>query len=182
MGVIVSDDLHVDPALLAQAAAGINGIIDVLTDLGITETAAAGRGFSAISMSTVAAGHVSVQKQLEEFAERWTWGVRTLVQNANAIAETLDLAAGRYYLMDRAVDDMLKEATAHIVSNPHLTSDEIAARSWDETWADNLLTNTLSADYSAASAQEATDRIGSNLETIGNNADEVVDTVTTVIP
>ncbi len=94
-------ELVVDPAVLNQAAQGITGIIDALDGLGIGETATVGRGFSLLTLSPMEAGAPAVQRSFEGFTERWSWGVRALVQSANAIAETLG-AGGRALPRDGA--------------------------------------------------------------------------------
>lgn len=93
----MAGDVTVDPAVLRQAADGINGIVGELSEMGTGETGAVGRGFSLLALSPLEAGKGSVQKALETFTQRWSWGVRALVQAGNAIAQTLGLAAGRFH-------------------------------------------------------------------------------------
>lgn len=147
----MSPDLQVDPRVLGQAAAGITAITDSLAGLGIGETASMGRGFALLSLSPLEAGACGVQVAFEDFVERWSWGVRHLVQAANSIAHTLDLNAGRYHDTEQIAEAMLKTAWTDIVGNPHLSSDEIAARDWGETLADNPINHLRSPDYSAES-------------------------------
>lgn len=149
-----SDDLNVEPEVLNDAAAGINGIIGGLSEIGIGETGAVGRGFSLLMLSPDEAGSQSVQKPFEEFTERWSWGIRYLVQAANSLAETLGLAAGRFHTMEKQISDTFKIAWTNVAGNPHLSSDEIAKRSFGETFADNPLNNMLHPDYSKKSFEE----------------------------
>lgn len=158
-------DLEVDPQVLVQAAAGITAITDSLAELGVGETASMGRGFSVLSLSPLEAGGHEVQAAFEEFVERWSWGVRHLVQAANSIARTLDLNAGRYHDMEQAAETMLKTAWTDIVGNPHLSSEEIADRDWGETFADNPINNVVNADYSADSFADAYQSIRGNVAT-----------------
>lgn len=67
--------MNVDPAVLQQAAEGITEVIGELSELGIGETGAMGRGFSLLTLSPMQAGKASVQNAFETFTERWSWGV-----------------------------------------------------------------------------------------------------------
>ncbi|MEU2032825.1 type VII secretion target [Nocardia amamiensis] len=162
----MGDNLDVDPQVLVQAAEGINGIIGELSDLGVKETGASGRGFSLVALSPMQAGRQNVQAALERFAERWSWGVRHLVQAGNEIAKVLGLAAGRYHMMDQAASDTMKQMWTHLVGNPHLSGDEIKARSWQDTLADNGINHIRNADYSGASLDEAMTKIGTNVQVV----------------
>ena len=167
-------ELRVDPAVLRQAAEGITGIIDSLSGLGIGETAAAGRGFAMLALSPMEAGAEEIQKSLEEYAERWSWGVRHLVQAANEIARVLDLEAGRYHIMEQQNEDMLKTMWTHVAGNPHLGADEISERSWSETFADNPVNHVRNADYSAESFDAAMESIRTNNEVIAEVAPQAL--------
>ncbi|MEV4130539.1 hypothetical protein [Nocardia sp. NPDC049707] len=155
-----------DPVVLQQAADGITGIIGELSELGVGEGGAMGRGFSLLSLSPIQAGKASVQKAFETFTERWSWGVRALVQAGNEIAKTLGLAAGRYQIMDEKFSDTFKEMFTQLTGNPHLSKEEIDARSWGETLADNQFNQIRHADYSAESFQNAFTHIGTNVKVI----------------
>ncbi|MCM6774111.1 type VII secretion target [Nocardia sp. CDC159] len=163
----MTDQLNVNPAVLVQAAKGIEGTIGGLSEMGIGETGNMGRGFSLLTLSTKAAGKHSVQKAFEEFTERWSWGVRALVQAGNAIARTLGLAAGRYHEMDQKGHDTLKKMWTHMAGNPHLTDEQITKRSWRETFADNSFNHIRNADYSAKSFQDANRTIQTNMKIVG---------------
>ncbi|MET7767439.1 hypothetical protein [Nocardia sp. NPDC005366] len=160
-------ELNVDPTVLEQAANGINGIIGELSELGIGETGAVGRGFSLLALSPTEAGKSVVQSTFETFTERWSWGVRALVQSGNAIAETLGLAAGRYHIMDEQFSNTFKEVFTHLAGNPHLTDAEIDARSWTDTLSDNSVNWVLHPDYSGDSFTQAFDKVGDNVSLLG---------------
>ncbi|MGW0042558.1 hypothetical protein [Rhodococcus sp. NPDC003348] len=155
-------ELAVDPQVLVQAAEGINAITGSLADLGIGEIASMGRGFSLLSLSPLEAGAHDVQAAFEEFVERWSWGVRHLVQAANSIAQTLDLNAGRYHDMEQTTETMFKTVWTDIAGNPHLSSEEIADRDWGETLADNPVNNVLHPEYSVGSFTDAHREIRAN--------------------
>lgn len=79
-----------------------------------------GRGFALLALSPLQAGKASVQSTFETFCNRWSWGVRSLVQSANSLAQSVGLAAGRYQMMDEQAKNALKEVYSHLFSNPHL--------------------------------------------------------------
>ncbi len=155
----MTDELKVDPAVLTQAANGINSIIGGLSDLGIKETGAMGRGFALLALSPLQAGKASVQSTFETFCNRWSWGVRSLVQSANTMAQAVGLAAGRYQMMDEQAKDALKEVYSHLFSDPYLTKDQIDKRSLSETLSDNGFNALMHPDYSAQSFQDMSDKM-----------------------
>jgi hypothetical protein len=162
----MGDHLEVDPSVLIQAAQGITAITESLSGLGTGETASVGRGFSLLALSPLEAGKQEVQTSLEEFAERWSWGVRHLVQSANEIARVLDLAAGSYYTTEQVYSDALKTVWTNTVGNPRLSGEDISDRTWGETLADNPINQTLNADYSLESFEVADRTIATNNEVI----------------
>ncbi|MEU7765083.1 hypothetical protein AB0B25_08165 [Nocardia sp. NPDC049190] len=162
----MSDNLDVDPQVLVKAANGISGIIGELSDLGVKETGASGRGFSLFALSPLEAGRQNVQQAMERFAERWSWGVRHLVQAGNEIAKVLGLAAGRYHIMDQLASDTMKQTWTNLVGNPHLSGDEITSRSWADTLADNGINQICNADYSSDSLDQAMAAMGTNMQVV----------------
>ncbi|TCJ95393.1 hypothetical protein [Nocardia alba] len=158
--------LEIDPAVLKQAATGIEDTIGQLSEMGIGETGNMGRGFALLTLSTLEVGKHTVQKTFEEFTERWSWGVRALVQGGNSIARTLGLAAGRYDEMDNKAHDTLKKMWTHLAGNPHLSDEEITKRSWGDTFSDNSFNHIRNADYSTKSFQDANESIQKNIKVI----------------
>lgn len=77
---------QVDPALLREAAQGINDTISALKSVGISEAADVGRGFSGLELTGLQAGSQDVRQAFSGFCERWSWGVRALVRDGNEIA------------------------------------------------------------------------------------------------
>ncbi|WP_051181251.1 hypothetical protein [Nocardia vinacea] len=107
-----------------------------------------------------------VKAAFETFTERWSWGVRALVHAGNEIAKTLGLAAGRYHIMDEKFSNTFKEMFTQLTGNPHLSKEEIDARSWGETLADNQFNQIRHTDYSAESFQNAFTHIGTNVKVV----------------
>src|ERR1700749_3890907 len=92
----MADGFAVDSAALAETAKGLNSVIHSLSGLGIDETGEVGRGFSDLEMSGLDAGDPDLASAFGDFCGRWTWGVRTLVQDGNQFAKQLGLSAGLY--------------------------------------------------------------------------------------
>ncbi|GAA5067833.1 hypothetical protein [Nocardia callitridis] len=162
----MAEQVKVDPAVLKQAADGIEATIGELSTLGISETGNMGRGFSLLTMSTLEVGKHTVQKSFEEFTERWSWGVRDLVQSGNTIAQVLGLAAGRYDEMENLAEGTFKQMWTHLAGNPHLSEDEITKRSWGDTFSDNAFNHIRNADYSQESFEKAGQKMQTNLEVV----------------
>ncbi|WP_067692267.1 hypothetical protein [Nocardia jejuensis] len=162
----MAEQLNVAPEVLVQAAQGITAVIGELSDLGVKETASSGRGFSLLTLTPLEAGKEAVQKGFEEFTSRWSWGVRSLVQAGNSIAETLGLAAGRYYMMEQQSSDTFKQMYTHLLGNPHLSSDQIKERTWGETLADNPVNQMINSDYSQSSFDQAVEKMDKNWDVV----------------
>jgi hypothetical protein len=145
----------VDPAVLKQAAEGIDATIGELSKLGIAETGASGRGFSLVALSPLQAGKAIVQSGFQSFADRWSWGIRQLVQAGNSLSVALGLAAGRYYAMDQEASNALKVVVTDLMGNPHLSTAQIEKLSWGQVFADNPVNDILHPDYSPASFEQA---------------------------
>ncbi|MGY0497398.1 hypothetical protein ACWZHB_02735 [Nocardia sp. FBN12] len=160
-------DLNVDPALLTQAATGINAIISELSELGVGETGAVGRGFAQLTMSAMEAGTGNVQTCFETFTERWSWGVRALVQSGNEIAKVLDLSAGRYNEMDEQISNTFKQMFTHLAGNPHLGKADIEAMDWGQVWDNSNFNTARQPEYSAESFGKAFSHMGDNVSMLG---------------
>ncbi len=122
----------VDPRALSEAAQGINGAIAELKTLGIDESGEVGRGFSRISLRGMQLGHPGLQGAFDQFCERWSWGVRTLVQDGNQIAVRLNLSAGAYHDMENYALGALKDVVVDLAGNPHASDKQVEKQSWDQ--------------------------------------------------
>ncbi|MCX4092711.1 type VII secretion target [Nocardia sp. alder85J] len=173
----MADRVNVDPAVLQQAADGINAIIGELADIGTTEAATTGRGFALLRLSGMQAGEQSVHQEFSTFTSRWSWGIRTLVQAGNTIAEILGLAAGRFHDTEQANSTALKESVTDLMGNPYLSKDQIDARTWSGTVADNGVDDILHPDYRAQSFDNAAARIGRDGQAIAAVAPDAAENV-----
>jgi hypothetical protein len=141
----------VSPDLLHKTAEGINNTIGELKAVGMDETADAGRGFSQLELRGMQVGHQGLQEAFQQFCDRWSWGVRTLVQDGNHIAQQLHLAAGSYHDMEQYASGALKDVVSDVMGNPHLTDDQVEKESWGQVGADNPINQALHPDFSAQS-------------------------------
>jgi hypothetical protein len=146
---------QVSPATLQETAKGINDSIAALKALGIDGTADAGRGFSDMALRGMQVGNAGLQQTFDEFLSRWSWGVRTLVQDGNQIAQRLGLNAGAYADAEQYAEGVFKDLTADVTGDPHLTDSQVESRSWSQVLADNPAHDLTHPDYSASSWSQA---------------------------
>lgn len=157
-------DLHVDPEALKTAQKGINDTIGELNDMGMLGEGETGRGFGALSLTGMEAGSQRLASAMSEFADRWGWGVRALVADANKIAASLGMAAGIYHDEDSYIAGAANSTAKMIVGDPHATSEQLDKESWSQ----------VMGDYSKPdiSAQQALSESGQAWETTGKDVYE----------
>lgn len=147
-------DLHIDPDSVRRITTGLNEAIGELGEVGDATGSVLGKGFSQLAMTGMEAGHHGLSVDFEDYCERWEWGVRALVQDANAIAAKLGLAAGLVWEEDRYVETSLKYGLNAVAGgNPYASEDEIGKQSW----GDVAKPDWLDPDYSAKSFEQAGD-------------------------
>ncbi|MBW1601674.1 hypothetical protein JJV70_06020 [Streptomyces sp. JJ66] len=132
-----SSDLSVDPETVAALTRGLTAAQDELREIGSATDALQGAGFENLAMSGMEAGGGALAEVFEDFCERWEWGVRALIQDANALAERLNLAAGMVHAEDEYWSTTWKIAANAIspTGNPHLTEEEIAQQDYGQLLA-----------------------------------------------
>lgn len=89
--------------------------------------------------------------------------MRALVQDANAIAAKLGLAAGIVWEEDQYVQGTLKIAVNAGVGNPHASEDEIVQQDWGDVFTPDY----LSPDYSQESFERTADEAGQTWKDTG---------------
>jgi hypothetical protein len=146
---------EVSPALLHETAKGINDALADLKDLGVEGTADAGRGFSGMELTGMQVGHAGLMNAFNDFCDKGSWGVRTLVQDGTTYADQLNLNAGAYYDAEEYASGTFKDLYADSLGNPDLTDQQVEAQSWSTTLADNPINDALHPDYSDASIAKA---------------------------
>ncbi|MFC5958231.1 hypothetical protein ACFP51_28370 [Streptomyces pratens] len=145
-------DLNFDKASVAKFTKGVGATIDGLGDLGGATGSVMGKGFSALSMTGMEAGHHGLAVDFEDFCERWEWGVRALVNDAGQIANRLGLAAGTQWEHDAYVAGSLKVGVNALMGgNPHASEEEITQQDWGEVFTPDY----LNPDWSAESFEQA---------------------------
>ncbi|MGK3937370.1 hypothetical protein ABK046_02940 [Streptomyces caeruleatus] len=155
----MSDGYQVDPEAMARITRGINQAMDELKNFGFDIEANLGRGFDDLSLTGLEAGDDALQQVFADFCDRWGWGVRSLMQDANEFAGRLGLSAGLYHEQEQYVSDTLKTVWTAGTGNPYLSPDEVKERSWSQTLKDNPLSQAAHADYSAESFTAGQDEV-----------------------
>ncbi|MGV9580128.1 hypothetical protein ACWDRZ_26135 [Streptomyces sp. NPDC003509] len=158
-----AEDLNVDLASVQQITSGLRAAVADLKEFGTGTGAVLGKGLSDLSMTGMEAGHHGLSVDFEDFCERWEWGVRALVQDANAIAAKLGLAAGILWEEDQYVQGTMKVVVNAGVGNPHASEDEIVKQNWGDVFTPDY----LSPDYSAESFERAADEAGQTWKDTG---------------
>lgn len=157
-------DLNFDKASVAKFTKGVGATIDELGDLGGATGSVMGKGFSALSMTGMEAGHHGLSVDFEDFCERWEWGVRALVNDAGQIANRLGLAAGTLWEHDQYVAGSLKVGVNALMGgNPHASEEEITQQGWGEVFTPDH----LNPDWSAESFEQAGQEIEQNWKDTG---------------
>jgi hypothetical protein len=149
----VADGFTVDRAALRETAQGINDTIGALEKLGFDEEAEVGRGFSGLALSGLQVGDAGLQAAFAGFCDRWSWGVRTLVQDGNQIAQRLGLTAGMYSDAEQSVMGSLKDLVDAGMGDPYLSDSQVARGSWAQ--AAGLTPGQRPDDFSAAAWRQA---------------------------
>jgi hypothetical protein len=126
---------EVDYGLLAEAAKGINGLISQLSDLGIAETGEEGRGFALLDLDAEGLGVPSLMSAFSGFTGRWSWGVRTLVQDGNQFAQRLGLNAGVYADTDRYLTGLVKVVVNAVAGDPHQPAQQVENESYGQIFS-----------------------------------------------
>ncbi|MFE0424407.1 hypothetical protein [Streptomyces sp. NPDC058953] len=131
---------------------GLTDALAELRELGMVGTAGTGRGFGDIALSGLELGHEEVADKFSTFCERWEWGVRSLINEANDFARGAGLSAGTYYETEKHVEGFLKIGTNAMIGNPYATEDEVVRQGWGDIAKSGAFGE---ADYSKESWEEA---------------------------
>lgn len=151
---------QVDPEALERITRGINEAMDELKDFGFDIEANLGRGFGALDLEGLEVGDAGLHEVFGDFCERWSWGVRSLMQDANGFAERLNLSAGLYHEQEQYASNTLKGVWSAAAGDPYLTPEQVEQRSWSDTFKDNAVSQVADADYSAQSFTSGQEEIG----------------------
>ncbi|MEV7424186.1 hypothetical protein [Streptomyces sp. NPDC091212] len=163
MGSGGGEDLNVGAESVQLITNGLRAIVSELGEVGTGTGSVLGKGFSGLSITGMEAGHHGLSVDFEDYCERWEWGVRALVQDANTIASKLGLAAGIVWEEDRYVQGTMKIAVNAAVGNPYASEDEVT----EQGWGDVLTPDYLSPDYSRESFERTADEAGQTWKDTG---------------
>lgn len=156
-------DLNVDPGSVQKITGGLRAAVAELKEIGTGTGAVLGKGLSDLSMTGMEAGHYGLSVTFEDFCERWEWGVRALVQDANAIAAKLGLSAGVLWEEEQYIKGTLKIVVNAGVGNPNASEADIVKQGWGEVFTPDY----LSPDYSPESFQRTADEAGQTWKDTG---------------
>lgn len=138
----MADGFAVDRAALNDTARGLNEVIGQLKSLGLSESGDVGRGFSELALSGSQAGDGNLAGAFSDFCDRWSWGVRALVRDGSQFAQRLGLSAGTYGDAEGEAIGALKDLTASVAGDPHLTAQRAESASWSTDTAMLTMTPT----------------------------------------
>ncbi|MBT2403457.1 MULTISPECIES: hypothetical protein [unclassified Streptomyces] len=151
-------DLEVSPAAVKNIQDGLRAAISELCESSDAAGASQGAGFSNLSMTGMEAGHAGLAADFEDFCERWEWGVRSLVQDASTLAQSLGIAAGTIWEEDQYMQGAFKVVANAAYGNPHASEDEIEKKDWDDIWRADV----YKPDYSSESFEKSREDIKKN--------------------
>ncbi|RXS83814.1 hypothetical protein EST92_12820 [Streptomyces sp. TM32] len=153
MGLIDGKGYGLDPEAIEQLTKGIRAATAELKELGFDIEAQLGRGFDRLSLDGMECGDDGLAAALDSFCDRWGWGVRTLMQDANEFAKKLHLTAGNYYEQEQYASDALKQTVNAAMGDPTKSAEQLHRTSWSDIGGDNPLTQIKNADYDPMSAE-----------------------------
>ncbi|MFB6436913.1 hypothetical protein ACFCVY_09025 [Streptomyces sp. NPDC056411] len=177
MGLINGAGYKLDPEAFEALTKGIRAATAELKELGFDIEAQLGRGFDRLSLDSVECGDDGLASVLESFCERWGWGVRGLMQDANEFSKKLGLTAGIYYEQEQYLSDALKQTANAAMGNPTLTAEQLHKRSWSQIGHDNPFEQSLHPDFDphSAASQQARDKMMGAAQKLGEDVHSVPD-------
>ncbi|MGP3971505.1 hypothetical protein [Streptomyces sp. 6N223] len=127
-------DLSISQESVDLITRGLRAAMDELGVVGDATGALQGSGFDDMSLTEMEAGGGGLTEAFEGFCERWEWGVRGLIQDANVLAERLGLAAGMMWEEDQYWADTLAIGANAVLAtgNPHATEEEVSGESFGD--------------------------------------------------
>lgn len=153
MGLIGGNGYKFEQEAFEQLTKGIKAATAELKELGFDIEAQLGRGFDKLALDSVECGDDELAATLESFCERWGWGVRSLMQDANEFSKKLGLTAGMYYEEEQYVSDVLKMGVNASIGDPTLSAEDLHKRSWSQIGSDNPFTQLRDADWDPTSQE-----------------------------
>ncbi|MFJ6790879.1 hypothetical protein [Streptomyces angustmyceticus] len=179
MGLIGGSGYQFEPEAFEQLTKGIRAATAELKELGFDVEAQLGRGFDRLSLDSVECGDDGLAAVLDSFCDRWGWGVRTLMQDANEFSKKLGITAGMYYEQEQYTSDALKQTVNAAMGDPNLTAEQLHKRSWSQIGADNPFTQVENADFDPTSeaSMQARQRVADSAQQLGHDVTSVPDRI-----
>ncbi|NBE54766.1 hypothetical protein [Streptomyces boluensis] len=157
-----------DPEAMAQLTKGIKLAMDELKELGFDIDANLGRGFDKLELAGLEVGDAGLQESFAGFCDRWGWGVRGLMQDANKFAVMLDLSAGMYHEEEEYGKNTFKTVLNQVAGNPYATEEDIRKQSVSDALASsNPVGQIQDADYSMGSIRDAKSEVEESWDKVG---------------
>ncbi|MEU8917060.1 hypothetical protein [Streptomyces nigrescens] len=179
MGLINGAGYHLEPEAFERLTKGIKAATAELKELGFDVEAQLGRGFDRLSLDSVECGDDGLAAVLDSFCDRWGWGVRTLMQDANEFSKKLGITAGMYYEQEQYVSDTLKQTVNAAMGDPSKTAEQLHKTSWADIGADNPFSQVANADFDPTSkdsmaaherVRQTADQVASDFQSIPERA------------
>ncbi|MCJ0869134.1 hypothetical protein [Streptomyces sp. AP-93] len=148
-------DLEVSPAAVKNIQDGLRAAIGELRESGDAAGASMGAGFENLAMTGMEAGHAGLATDFEDFCERWEWGVRSLVQDASTLAQSLGIAAGTVWEEEQYLHGTFRVVANAAYGNPHASEDEIEKKPWGEIFSADV----YKPDYSRESFEKSQEQM-----------------------
>ncbi|MYT31952.1 hypothetical protein GTY73_24775 [Streptomyces sp. SID8354] len=165
------DGYRTDPEAFEQLTQGINAAMSELKELGFDIEAQLGRGFDRLSLDSVECGDGGLATVFSSFCDRWGWGVRTLMQDANTFSEKLGLTAGNYYEQEQYASDLLKQGVNAAVGDPTRSAEDLHKTSWSKLKDDVIDANTdFDYDPNSKASRESYQRVDGAFRRFGHDA------------
>ncbi|GAB7030831.1 hypothetical protein AB0G35_16730 [Streptomyces sp. NPDC021749] len=158
MGLLEGNGYQLEPEAFEQLTKGIRAATSELKELGFDMEAQLGRGFDRLSLDSMECGDDGLAAALDSFCDRWGWGVRTLMQDANTFSKKLGLAAGNYYEQEQYVSDVMKQTVNASMGDPSLTAEQLHKRSWGTVLGNNPISQVANADFDPNSKESLESR------------------------
>ncbi|MGW7521107.1 hypothetical protein ACWGJ2_36555 [Streptomyces sp. NPDC054796] len=159
-------DLQIPKETIDRLTKGIRAAMAELKEIHDATGAETGKGFDSLAMTGMETGHHGLSTEFEAFAERWEWGVRALLQDANQLAVRLGLSAGMLWEEDQYWAGTLKVGLNSLIGNPHASEDEVQNQSWSD------IATPDAPDWSAESWRQAGDEMGQTWKDTGRSLTE----------
>lgn len=171
MGLIGGSGYQLEPEAFEELTKGIKAATAELKELGFDVEAQLGRGFDRLSMDGVECGDDGLASVLDSFCDRWGWGVRSLMQDANEFSKKLGLTAGIYYEQEQYLSDTMKQTVNAAMGDPSLSAEQLHNRSWSQIGEDNPFTQIKNPDFDPTS-EDSMDAHKRMLKTGGKLAED----------